>query len=80
MDHRDSSVPVLSQKRLFQLLNKYFNTHLQNNLGLFLNYLEYPGVSKDKKSWFWESCTRPKTSKSYNAGFSISPITKSKSY
>ena len=49
-----------SPKLRFQKKKKVSrNSIFQKLFGIFLNYFEYPGVSKDKKNWFGESWTRP---------------------
>ena len=48
--------------------------------GIFLNYLRFPVVSKNKDKCFWDSGTRPKISKSGNEGVLVSPISKPKNY
>ena len=41
-----------------------------NGVGFFLEYLWYPGVSKDKSYWLWESWKRPEIPKSWTwSGF-----------
>ena len=40
------------------------NNIVPKGFAIFLNYLRYPGVSKDKDYWFWEPWTRPEIPKS----------------
>ena len=44
----------------FPNVDIYRNYHFRKGLGIFLDYLKYPDVSKDANKWFWGSGTRPK--------------------
>ena len=43
---------------------RFRNYFFKNELDEFSNSVEYPGVSKDQSSWFWESWARPEIRKS----------------
>ena len=57
------SVPQVSKCSISESL-KFPKIIFPKTFPFFLNYLGYPGVSKDKTYWFWESWTRPKIPKS----------------
>ena len=65
-DLHTCSVPIVNKSSKVDLRNfEIFKNNMRLNcLDFFLEYLKYPGVSKDRY-WFGESWTRPKIPKSW---------------
>ena len=71
LDCRSTCLPNnISKKYLRKLIGPKL-IFVKLVVDLFLNYLEYPGVSKDKSFWFWESWTRPPSPNKQKKGFRV---------